>query len=642
MWPMKFIPTINIKTNTLLTAGIGYLSLLANRQTLKLLVLLLSTLAFMFSSPALADQLTEQQINQLIAETIKVRRSNKELFNTNLARLNSFSTGEHQLQLSTAQQEDILYLQAYQLTLNGDNSQAISKHQLLEHSANINNRLRSYLAQLNLYLLADDFSRSNLLVDNILSVVDEVDDIIMINDSFEMIGYYYYDLGKYQLALNYFSLKNINSSDAANLCVHHNLVALSQLASNQIKANDIEIVTVIKDCRATNDHIVANSTVIENANQLIVNGEYQLAIKHLLENKEFLLNVDYYAHNISMHSLLAKANFELERYSAATTHANSALALIKKFPATKHGQLAFEVLSALQILQQNYQQALSYLQTYQNIEASNADLKRRKDMAGAQAKHQAQQYSRRLQQLRNENQRSITTFDDLDNANKKIVRQLDLNLQIIALLLVVYCLLYGLIFALKAKKQGLKNQANIDAFTGLYGRKHFIDLLAGMIYQDKFANQNLTLITLNLDDFKQINQQFGMAYGDYILTKVVNIFTKLAIKNAVMARTSSDEFCIALGNTELQSGLVFAERFLTEIGNLATTDDKIMKPLTASFGVTNTSLCNYVPKSLFSDANKAMLKAKQQGKNQVASFEQHMSKRTQYQMPTKLKYIFKK
>ncbi len=163
-----------------------------------------------------------------------------------------------------------------------------------------------------------------------------------------------------------------------------------------------------------------------------------------------------------------------------------------------------------------------------------------------------------------------------------------------------------------------------------------------MIYQEKFANKNLTLISVNLDNFKQLNRQFGLAHGDYVLAKIATIFYKLVGKNDNFARIGGDEYVIALADTELSSGLAFAEKLLNEIRSLVTTDDKILCSLTASCGVANTSLCNYVPKYLYADANKALLRAKRQGKDQVAAFTANMSNRAKYQLPDKLQYKRKK
>ncbi len=406
-----------------------------------------------FNNQALADNFSQQEIEQLIRKTIEIRRIDVEQYNKNLTQLQSLARDEQQGQLTIAQQEDILYLEAYQLSLKGEISQAIAKHHLIEQSTNLKNRMRSLKSQLNLYILIGDYNRTNQLVDSILADIDLLEDIKLKNEGFKMIGYYYNFLGKYQLALNYLNLVNIDSLDAGNLCVFNSYLALNYLRSKKLAANEAFIKATINDCRAINDYIVADSLVIENADHLISHGDYQIAINELLNIEDSPRLKGFYAHSISLHGLLAKAYFELEQYSLAHKHANSALGYLNKNYASEYNQLVYEVLSNLLQMAGEQQQALIYLQAVQQLKASHAHLERRKAMAGAQAKHQVQEYNRRLIKLKAENQISIDNFDDLHNANQELERLIDVNLKILAYLLLMYCLLYALLFALKAKKQ---------------------------------------------------------------------------------------------------------------------------------------------------------------------------------------------
>ncbi|MDG1733430.1 MAG: diguanylate cyclase [Thalassotalea sp.] len=589
----------------------------------------------------MANHLSSSEIDALIKHSIEIRLSDRPQFNENLVLLESLEANDEQAQLSQKQRELILYLRGYAFAISGKNEQAIKIYKQFEHSSNSEIRVISLTAQLNMAILYNDYSNSFALIDSLLNDAATLDDLnLHKNNAYIMVGYFYNDLGKFQLALNYFSLINRSTMPSKELCTLAHHQALSYLGAKQVTANDEFILKSINDCNLIGEVIIANSLIIENANALIAEQQYDLAITSLLEHEQVILTGGFIMHNFSFHVLLTKAYTAQKKLLAANISASAALELIKNHTKTMYALELFDSLTDLYLLDNQPEKALNYAQQHHKTKQLIADIELRKKMASAMARHQTVEQSKKLKQLLIDNSSSIANDERLRQENTNLEQSVSLHFNIIIGLFLFCFILYGLTFWLKAYHQGLLNKAYKDPLTGLFSRRYFIDSLAGVIYQEKSLQQHLSLITLKLDDFHRINKDYGFEHGDYILKQMKVFFTKLQNEKAAYGRTGATEFCIALRNTDQIKAGVVANKLLQQLRILKSIDGTIDYKITASIGVSDTKICNYVPKNLLSDSNSAMQVARVQGKNQVVEFELSMSERSKYIIEDKLTYVF--
>ena len=131
----------------------------------------------------------------------------------------------------------------------------------------------------------------------------------------------------------------------------------------------------------------------------------------------------------------------------------------------------------------------------------------------------------------------------------------------------------------------LFESARKDALTGLSNRRVFEERIRDTMLGAKRYNRPLTMASLDLDHFKQINDNLGHQQGDNVLKKVANVFSEAIRETDMLVRFGGDEFILVMDNTDEKSGRILAERLCKAIDDLeiwATTEIK----LGVSIGIT--------------------------------------------------------
>lgn len=162
--------------------------------------------------------------------------------------------------------------------------------------------------------------------------------------------------------------------------------------------------------------------------------------------------------------------------------------------------------------------------------------------------------------------------------------------------------------------EAVKNQAVTDALTTLYNRRYFEESLNKEVTRAKRMNQPFTIISLDLDYLKQINDKYGHSYGDLAITTVAEVLKKNARSIDVAARIGGEEFNVLLPGVDSNGGLIAAERIRSAIASCKL--DKIGQ-ITASIGVATFLDHSDKIDELLEIADQAMYIAKRNGRNRV-------------------------
>jgi len=163
--------------------------------------------------------------------------------------------------------------------------------------------------------------------------------------------------------------------------------------------------------------------------------------------------------------------------------------------------------------------------------------------------------------------------------------------------------------------------ANTDGHTGCYTKCYFNEQLDLNFKNARLTNQALSLIILDLDYFKNINDQFGHDAGDFILKEIADIVRVEGVRDQdIFARYGGEEFVIILPQTNLTQAMGIAERVrsLIEHHHFIYETDKIS--VTGSLGVADFNKDIACAKDFFKRADNAAYEAKAFGRNQVSSF----------------------
>ena len=162
-------------------------------------------------------------------------------------------------------------------------------------------------------------------------------------------------------------------------------------------------------------------------------------------------------------------------------------------------------------------------------------------------------------------------------------------------------------------------RASTDPLTGLYNRQYMVDAIEKDIRRARRYGTPLSCLMLDLDGFREINDQCGHLEGDAVLRRVADTITASAREIDITARYGGDEFCILAPATGLDGAMLLAERLRSAIAALELSEAHTLT-VTASIGVFSpTTMSQFRPTTLIDCAEMALRKAKLTG-NQVCAY----------------------
>lgn len=162
----------------------------------------------------------------------------------------------------------------------------------------------------------------------------------------------------------------------------------------------------------------------------------------------------------------------------------------------------------------------------------------------------------------------------------------------------------------------LIRMAKTDALTGAYNRRYLDRRLAEEIDRSRRHGNPLSLMILDIDHFKDVNDSRGHVCGDYALRKLVELLSETIRSTDILGRYGGEEFCCILPETALQQTVVLAERCckLVAASNFACSEAPFK--LTISIGVTELTDGDNLD-LLVKRADEALYLAKHRGRNRV-------------------------
>lgn len=180
---------------------------------------------------------------------------------------------------------------------------------------------------------------------------------------------------------------------------------------------------------------------------------------------------------------------------------------------------------------------------------------------------------------------------------------------------IILLILSMLIFILLQKMSKINEVATYDSLTGAYNRSTIHGLLEYELARIKRKKKSLSMIYLDIDDFKAINDKYGHEKGDFVLKKVVDIMVHKLRMSDRLGRWGGEEFLVMLPDTNEDEAVLVAEK-LREVISMG--DYKISRSVTCSFGVA-TYIHDENLDSMIARADTHLYQAKKEGKNRVMS-----------------------
>lgn len=167
-----------------------------------------------------------------------------------------------------------------------------------------------------------------------------------------------------------------------------------------------------------------------------------------------------------------------------------------------------------------------------------------------------------------------------------------------------------------ALRKQLYNMVIYDELTGLYNYRYFCESMEKEYSLAKRLNKSLTLIIIDVDNFKMINDNYGHETGNEVIRKITNIIKENIRDYDYACRYGGEEFALILPHTEVETGVLVAERIRQKIYNYNFSTGKV----TVSIGMAAFPLHSSLKDNLIVNADKALYISKKNGKNRVSIY----------------------
>lgn len=376
----------------------------------------------------------------------------------------------------------------------------------------------------------------------------------------------------------------------------------------------VDLKEVLEKCSGTKVNLILTNLHKNIGINYLETSDLINAKKHLLIAQDYLEKTPYLPEELEVLSKLAILDFSNEQLNSTLSKIEIILQSTKLDKLSKIRRegllLKAKVLSRLGKLEEsNEAMAVAY--------TANNEIK--EDLASKSLAMRQVQYSN----LDNETQvKLLNQENQLLKLNSEVQLQSTRIYQLISLLAAIFVALVILIlFRVKKQKERYQELSRKDGLTGILSRRYVLDRAS--VIHDKFSSkaQEYSLIVFDLDYFKSINDRYGHAIGDWVLKQVTRKVSEQIREQDVFGRLGGEEFILILPATKNDNAVKLAERCLEAIKTIRHEQFASNYVLTASFGVATYPAYEELHE-LIQNADDAMYKAKQMGRNQIFSFAQ--------------------
>ena len=161
--------------------------------------------------------------------------------------------------------------------------------------------------------------------------------------------------------------------------------------------------------------------------------------------------------------------------------------------------------------------------------------------------------------------------------------------------------------------------ATTDALTGLRNKRHLTDELAREFSRARRYNRTFSILMVDIDHFKEVNDRYGHQVGDVTLRAVASTVLSCLNSEDLAARYGGEEFVVALLETELEDAVTTAERIRRAVSELVVSYREASLQVTVSIGCAEYSHADEDEVALFERADQRLYAAKEAGRNAVKS-----------------------
>lgn len=549
--------------------------------------------------------------DSLLAKADNLRNINYDEFASVLA-----SVEKRQSSLTQPQHEYLLYLEAWKSAYDGDAQTALARlTSLMDDSKDPTLRMRAGATAVNMLVLGKRYEEAFSRLSGVLELLPAVTDMRARQQGLLNAAALYNGVGQYDLSMSYAQqVIDANWGAGKGMCEGWEQKLEALYESGRVKLPGAELRTGTDACTASNEGNFANAMRVFAAQAYIRQNKFDDAINLLQQHYQEIKGSHNPLFIATCNAVLADAYRKKGLPSLAQSFAHDVTDSAGKDAFTEPLVTAYAVLYEVAKLRGDFKAALEYHEQF-----ALADKAYLTDLS---ARHLA------YQKVNHENIANKLQVDALNKQNHVLQLEKELGSKAVEtsrlyiVLLAMTVLFIGL-WAYRTKRSQLhfQNLARLDGLTGICNRPHFITLAEKALEASRRGGEQLCIVLCDLDHFKQINDKYGHATGDFVLKRTVSACNVHLGKSDIFGRFGGEEFAFLLPGCGTEDARHRAEQLRMAIAGItAYQTGNSRATVSASFGIAGTNASGHELGQLLAHADSALYEAKRMGRNRVVVY----------------------
>ncbi len=544
-----------------------------------------------------------------LAAADELKTSDPPRFRQSLAELEAVAA-----QATERDRQHLQLLRAYGMLAAGETRAAMSlMRELVAVSVDPALRYRAGALLANAYAVTREFEEGLRAIEAAMSLLPQVADRRVRHQGQLSAGVLYNQVGEFTLGRKYADSVLADQPDGRSRCIAGNLRLEAALGAGTALTEAV-IVAAIADCEAQREPILAGFSRTYLARMWFSQGRVVEAIDLLQQHLPEVTRTAYPRLIGEYHSMLAEYWMSRGDIQAAERHAKAAIAYSAAIASALPLVVAYRTLYDIAVLREDPVVALQYYRQFAEADKAHFGDVKSREMAYQVVRHQAMQQTQQIALLNNQNQ--------VLQLQQRVQEQSAQNSRLLMVLLVLLAATIALwAYRTKRMQVSLRRMAETDALTGVANRHFFTQRAEAALAECARSGETAALVMFDLDHFKQVNDRYGHAVGDWVLQRVAEACSRSCRGIDAFGRLGGEEFAILLIGCDARSAKRLADDCRVRLSGIDTSTSGHAFRITASFGVSTTDLSGYDLARLISHADRMLYRGKEGGRNRVEVYE---------------------
>jgi len=512
-------------------------------------------------------------------------------------------------QASQEQRAQIRFLQARNLALSGAYQEAIDLLEpLLEQELGSSLKLRIHRLAANIELQRDEFESAYRFMLRGVDLLPQVDAATPKTNLLAMMADFYAAAGEADRAIEHGARAleiARTSGDLRNICVANHDLSLAQEEAGHLEKALENRERALDFCRRAGDPVHLGASMIHLGDLLFERGRLAEAKDNVQAGIRKLQEAGFRDGVYLGKLILARILFE----EGATDEAEKLLLplvdSLDELRIWRYVSDCHQMLSRIAEKDGRYRVALEHQRIAEDADDRLLDRARAMRVAYLQVELDTRQKEQQIELLRERNR-----VLELRDESQRQRRYMALGGAAAATIIVF--LLFALLLRTRSDRRHLLWLSQHDGLTGLTNHTSFFRRANEALAVCTQSRQPFTLITADIDYFKNLNDEFGHDMGDCVLRRIGELMQEVFWPQGIVGRVGGEEFAIALAGMERERAMELIQEFDERLGQI----EEIDTPITLSYGIAET-LYEISVERLRRLGDQALYEAKRRGRNQV-------------------------